>query len=166
MAEQLYLKFHPTRLAFLRYYLIAFILIFAGILIILSVYDIIDFKIAISEDYKVYTIFIPFFGVIFIIMSETLRNDHTYFITSNRMKEKTGIVNIKENSIEWENVAHFTFSQNVLERLIDIGTINLYSLGTKEEKAEIVIKKVPHLKRIKVLLEKLIAKYGRFGPVV
>jgi len=165
MQEQTYLLFHPTRLAFMKWYLLAFIIIGIGIFITLNAFEIVKI-ITITKDYSFYTVFIPFLGIIFILIPELLRNEKTYFITSNRIKEKRGIINIKENSIEWENVAHFTFSQNFIERLIDIGTINLYSLGTKEEKAEIVVKRVPNSKKIKFLLEKLISKYGKVGPVV
>jgi len=162
MPEQTYLIFHPTRLAFLKWYLIALIIIAVGIFIILSAFEIIK-VVTISKDYSLYTIFIPFTGVIFIIIAGLLRKVDTYYITNYRIIEKRGIINIKEDSINWEKISNYSLTQSAIDRLFNVGTIRLYSMGGIEEEAEVTIKRAPHIHRIKALLEKLIE---RKGPVV
>jgi len=162
MPEQTYLTFHPTKLAFLKWYLLALILVILGIFIILNAFGILKFVI-ISKDYSTYTIFIPFIGIVFIIIAGLLRKDDTYYITNYRIIEKKGIVSIKEESINWEKISNFSLSQSAIERLFDIGTISLYSVGGIDT-AEVVIKRAPHVRRINALLEKLIER--KHGPVV
>jgi len=162
MPERTYLIFHPTRLAFLKWYLIALIIIAVGIFIILSAFEIIK-VVTISKDYSLYTIFIPFIGVIFIIIAGLLRKVDTYYITNYRIIEKRGIINIKEDSINWEKISNYSLTQSAIDRLFNIGTIRLYSMGGIEEEAEVTIKRAPHIHKIKALLEKLIE---RKGPVV
>ena len=162
MPEQTYLIFHPTRLAFLKWYLIALIIIAVGIFIILSAFEIIK-VVTISKDYSLYTIFIPFTGVIFIIIAGLLRKVDTYYITNYRIIEKRGIISIKEDSINWEKISNYSLTQSAIDRLFNVGTIRLYSMGGIEEEAEVTIKRAPHIHKIKALLEKLIE---RKGPVV
>jgi len=163
MPEQTYLIFHPTRLAFLKWYLLTFILIIVGIFVILNAFEILKF-IIISKEYTLYTIFIPFIGIIFIIIAGLLRKDDTYYITNYRIIEKKGIINIKEESISWEKISNYTLTQNAIDRILNIGTINLYSVGGIDT-AEVTIKRAPHVHKIKALLEKLIERKVQ-GPVV
>lgn len=164
MPEQTYLIFHPTRLAFLKWYLIALIFILVGIFVILSAFEIIRFGLTVSKDYSLYTIFIPFIGIVFIIIAGLLRKVDTYYITNYRIIEKRGIINIKEDSINWEKISNYSLTQSAIGRLFNIGTIRLYSMGGIEEEAEVTIKRAPHVRKIKALLEKLIER--KQGPVV
>ena len=164
MPEQTYLIFHPTRLAFLKWYLIALIFILVGIFIILSAFAIIKFGLTVPKDYSLYTILIPFIGVVFIIIAGLLRKVDTYYITNYRIIEKRGIINIKEDSINWEKISNYSLTQSAIDRLFNIGTIRLYSMGGIEEEAEVTIKRAPHIHKIKALLEKLIER--KQGPVV
>jgi len=164
MPEQTYLIFHPTRLAFLKWYLLAFIFIIVGIFIILSAFEIIKVGLTIPKDYNLYTIFIPFIGIIFIIIAGLLRKVDTYYITNYRIIEKRGIINIKEDSINWEKISNYSLAQSAIDRLFNIGTVRLYSMGGIEEEAEVTIKKVSNIHKIKALLDKLIER--KQGPVV
>jgi len=163
MPEQTYLIFHPTRLAFLKWYLIALIFIIIGVFVILSAFEIIKLGLTVPKDYAIYTVFIPFIGVIFIVIAGLFRKVDTYYITNFRIVEKRGIINIKEDSINWEKISNFSMTQSAIDRLLNIGTIRLYSMGGIEEEAEVTIKRAPHVHKIKALLEKLIE---RKGPVV
>jgi len=157
MPEQVYLVFHPTRLAYFKWYLIALIFIAIGIFVILSVFGIISFSLPIPKEYNIYTVFIPLVGIVFIIIAGLLRRVDTYYITNYRIIEKRGIINIKEDSINWEKISNFSLTQNAVDRIFNIGTIRLYSMGGIEE-AEVTIKKSPHVHKIKTLLERLIEK--------
>jgi hypothetical protein len=162
--EQVYLKFHPTRLAYVKWYLLAFIVIGIGIVVILSAFGLIPVPLPLPSDYAYYTFLIPPFGAVFIVVADLLRRDDTYIVTNYRIVEKKGILNIKEDSVNWEKVSNYTMSQNVIDRILNIGDLNLYSVGGTDYKdAEVTIKKAPNVHKIKALLDKLIE---RKGPVV
>jgi uncharacterized membrane protein YdbT with pleckstrin-like domain len=159
MPEQTYLTFHPTRIAFLKWYLIAILFIAIGVFVIFSVYGLVGFSLPVPEDYKIYTLLIPFIGVIFILVADFSRKDDTYYITSHRIVERKGIFNIEEDSIEWEKISNYGLSQNMFDRIFNIGTIRLYSVGgAKDEEAEVVIRQVSNLQKIKALLDRLIER--------
>ena len=163
MPEQTYLIFRPTRLAFLKWYLIASIIILIGIVITLSAFEIIKIGLTIPKDYSLYTIVIPLMGIVFLIIVSLFRRVDTYYITNFRIIERRGIFNIKEDSINWEKISNYSLSQSVVDRIFNVGTIRLYSMGGIEEEAEVTIKKAPNIHKIKALLDKLIE---RKGPVV
>jgi|WetSurMetagenome_2_1015567.scaffolds.fasta_scaffold809017_1 uncharacterized membrane protein YdbT with pleckstrin-like domain len=163
MVEQTYARFHPTRLAYIKWYLLSFIVIGLGIFVILIAFDLLPIKLPIPSSYAIYTIAIPFAGALFIIIADLLRRDDTYTITNYRMLEKKGIFNIKEDSVNWDKVSNYTLTQSAIDRIFNIGTLNLYSIGGADAKAEVTIKKAPNIHKIKALLDKLIE---RKGPVV
>jgi uncharacterized membrane protein YdbT with pleckstrin-like domain len=163
MPEQTYLIFRPTRLAYLKWYLIALIIILVGIVVSLSAFEIIKIGLTIPKDYSIYTIIIPFIGIVFILIIGLFRKVDTYYITNFRVVERRGIFNIKEDSINWEKISNYSLNQTAMDRIFNIGTIRLYSMGGIEEEAEVTIKKAPNIHKIKALLDKLIE---RKGPVV
>lgn len=164
MPEQTYVVFHPTRLAYLIWYLISLIFIVVGIFVILSAFEVIKFGLTVPKGYNLYTIFIPFIGVIFIVIAGLLRKVDTYRITNYRIIEKRGIINIKEDSINWEKISNYSLTQSAIDRLFNIGTIRLYSMGGIEAEAEVTLKKVSNIHKIEALLDKLIER--KQGPVV
>jgi uncharacterized membrane protein YdbT with pleckstrin-like domain len=162
--EQTYARFHPTRLAYIQWYLLAFIFMGLGALVILASFDLIPIKLPIPSSYAMYTFAIPFIGIVFIIIANFLRDDDTYTITNYRILEKKGLLNIKEDSVNWDKVSNYTLTQSAVERLLSIGTLQLYSMGGSDVKdAEVTIKKAPNIHKIKALLDKFIE---RKGPVV
>lgn len=163
MPEQTYLIFRPTKLAYLKWYLIALIVILVGVIVSLSAFEIIKIGLTIPKDYSIYTIIIPFIGIVFILIIGLFRKVDTYYITNFRIIERRGIFNIKEDSINWEKVSNYSLNQSFIDRIFNIGTIRLYSMGGIEEEAEVTIKKAPNIHKIKALLDKLIE---RKGPVV
>ncbi|MFH1229623.1 MAG: PH domain-containing protein [Candidatus Aenigmatarchaeota archaeon] len=164
MVEKTYVRFHPTRLAYIQWYLLAFIFIGLGIFVILAAYDMLPIILSIPNEYAIYSFFIPVLGTFFIIIADLLRRDDTYTVTNYRIIEKRGIFNIKEDSVNWDKVSNYTLTQNIIDRLFSIGTIRLYSVGGADAiDAEVTIKKAPNIHKIKALLDKLIE---RKGPVV
>ena len=163
MPEQTYLIFRPTRLAYLKWYLIALIIILVGVIVSLSAFEIIKIGLIISKDYSIYTVIIPFIGIVFAFIIGLLRKMDTYYVTNFRIVERRGLFNIKEDSINWEKVSNYSLNQSFIDRIFNIGTIRLYSMGGIEEEAEVTIKKAPNIHKIKALLDKLIE---RKGPVV
>jgi len=153
MAEQTYLIFNPTRIAFLRLYLIATFLISFGIALFFF-----SSSIPLISDYIIYILLVFFaVGLIVLGIAEILRKRDKYAITSNRIVEKSGIINIEEDSIYWEKVSNYEVSQNLFDRILKVGTIKLWSVGGENE-PEVVIKKVSQIKKIRFLLDKLIQR--------
>jgi uncharacterized membrane protein YdbT with pleckstrin-like domain len=157
MPEETYLIFHPTRLAFLKWYFVAFIVIITGIVFILSAFNIVSLNIPFLKDNVFYILIVPFFGTVFIIIAEVLRRVDTYVITNFRVIEKYGIINIKEDSISWEKISNYSLSQNAFDRVFKIGTVKLWSMGGEGE-PEVVIKKAAKIQKIRYLLDKLIQR--------
>jgi uncharacterized membrane protein YdbT with pleckstrin-like domain len=157
MREKAYFGFHPSRLAFWKWYLVALILIITGLVFILSVFNIIPFSIPFIKDYAIYISIIPFVGIVFIIIAEMLRRCDTYIITSHRIIEKSGIINIKEDSINWEKISNYSLTQNAVDRIFGIGSIHLWSMGGEIE-PEVTIKKTAQILKIRNLLDKLIQR--------
>ena len=153
MAEQTYLIFHPTRLAFLKWYLVSIFLITFGI----SLFFFVSLPSSISS-YNLY-ILMSFVaaGLFLMLVSELLRKNDKYAITSFRVIEKSGIINIEEDSVYWEKLSNYELNQNIFDRIFNTGTVKLWSTGGEDE-PEVIIKKAPNIKKIRFLLDKLIQK--------
>jgi uncharacterized membrane protein YdbT with pleckstrin-like domain len=157
--EKVYFGFHPSRLVYWKRYLLSLIIILVGSVPLLSLLNIVPVDFTIAEGYDLYIFSIlPLIGLIPLSMAEISRHSDLYVLTDQRIIEKTGIFNIRENSVEWRNVVNYTFTQSFAEKLFSIGTIRLYSAGGVEQEAELVIKKTSHIKKIKLFLDKLIQK--------
>ena len=157
--EKAYFGFHPSRFVYWKWYLLSIIVILAGSIPLLSLFDIIPIDITLIADYDLYIFsVIPLIGLIPLVIAEITRRSDLYVLTNDRIIEKTGLFNIRENSVEWRNVVNYTFTQSFMEKLFNLGTIRLYSSGGVEHQAELVVKKTYHIKRIKLFLDKLIQK--------
>jgi uncharacterized membrane protein YdbT with pleckstrin-like domain len=145
--------FRPTRLAFAKWYLIGFAFFALSLLIVL------DLPIALPlGDYKLYMILSMFVAVLAcILIAEVMRRRELYAITSTRIVEKSGIINTDEDSIYWEKLSNYSVKQGLIERILNIGTIELWAIGG-DEKAEITIQKASNIKKIVTILDKLIQK--------
>jgi uncharacterized membrane protein YdbT with pleckstrin-like domain len=152
MKEETYLIFHPTRLAFLRWYLIAIFLITFSIAMLIY-----TLSPPPTSIYNSYILMIFIAGLVVIGIAEILRKNDKYAITSYRVIEKSGIINIEEDSVYWEKLSNYELTQNFFDRIFNTGTIKLWSTGGEDE-PEVIIKKAPHIKKIRFLLDKLIQK--------
>ncbi|OGI12185.1 hypothetical protein A3K64_02530 [Candidatus Micrarchaeota archaeon RBG_16_36_9] len=153
MSEQTYLIFHPTRLAFLKWYLISIFLITFGI----SLFVFVSMPSPISSYTPYILLSLSVIGLLLTLIAELLRKNDKYAITSFRIIEKSGIINIEEDSVYWEKLSNYELHQNAFDRIFNTGTIKLWSTGGEEE-PEVVIKKSPDIKRIRIVLDKLIQK--------
>ena len=160
MREKAFFGFHPSRFAFWKWYLAAIILIVVGIIPNLSILDIIPFGVPFLKDYTIYIAIIPVVGIVFIIVAEILRHFDTYIITNYRIIEKSGIINIKEDSVNWEKIANYSLTQNLFDRILRVGVIKLWSMGGGGDgiEPEVKIKKTAHIIKIRNLLDKLIQR--------
>jgi hypothetical protein len=148
MSEQTYMIFRPTRLAFIKWYALGLFMIILGIIAFLYI----------PEGLNLYSLllFLPL-GAVFALVAEILRRTELYAITSNRIVEKSGIVNTNEDSIYWDKMSNYSMKQGFFERMLNIGTVELWAIGG-EEAPEIILRKVPNVKKVVAVLDKLIQK--------
>lgn len=159
MTERALFGFHPSRLIYWKWYILSLGIIAIGILLLLSFFGIIPFELTVIKEYDMYIFsMIPLLGLFPATIAEVLRRSDLYVLTDQRIIERVGIFNVKENSMEWRNVANYTFTQSFGEKIFGMGTIHLYSSGGVEHKAELAIKKTSHISRLKPFLDKLIQK--------
>ena len=150
MAEQTYMIFHPTRLAFLKWYALSVLIIAASIAFFILSADI-EF---LPADYRLYaTVILGIAGFSVIVMVEIKRHDDDYAITDERIVERTGLVSIKQDSIYWEKVSNFSIKQNLFDRLFGIGTVEIWSISGDDE-PQIVIKRASNFKKIVSILNR------------
>jgi hypothetical protein len=154
MAEQTYMIFHPTRLAYIRWYIIAVFLITFGVALFIFSSSL---PLVLSGSILYVLIFFAISGIILIVIAEILRKNDKYAITNFRVIEKRGIIKIEEDSIYWEKVANYELVQGLFDRIFKIGTIRLWSTGGEDD-PEVVIKRAPQVNKIRFLLDKLIQK--------
>jgi len=150
MPEEILMKFLPTRLTFFRWY-------FAGV-VLFALWFLLFFdflKIAISKDYL---FLMPLLGLFLIIISEIRIRVNKFYITNNRIIEKKGLLSMMESSVGFDRIANYRIHQNFLEKILNIGTIEIESVGGSEA-PEIVMKGVRNMKNIKMLLDKLIIEW-------
>jgi len=157
MPEQTMARLNPTRILFLRYYLLTIIFIVLGIVLFLELLPTVEFI------PKYYYLSLPIIGLIPAILAEIRIREDTYIITDQKITERVGFLSIEENSVTWDRLSNYTLKQSFLDRILGVGTIELWSIG-EEERPEISIKKVSYIKKIIELLDKLIKT--RKGPVV
>jgi len=69
-------------------------------------------------------------GIVFIIMAELLRGANTYYITSKRVIHEYTLLSRKTSSASYDKIQDLHTSQNIIERIIGIGTIHINTAGT------------------------------------
>ncbi|MBU4245640.1 MAG: PH domain-containing protein [Nanoarchaeota archaeon] len=156
MNEKMLLKFNSTRIAFLKLYLAGFVWIMAWIVVYFGIAGI-----SIPATLTPYLFILPIIGLLHILWAEISIRVNRFYISDQRIAEKKGILSIEETYLQTDRVANYTIKQNFIERLLDIGTIEIESVDGDDE-PEIVMKCVGGIDKIRNLLDSLISatKYG------
>jgi uncharacterized membrane protein YdbT with pleckstrin-like domain len=149
MEEKTILTFHPTRLSYVKLYFLGLLLILLGLFGYLGI-----FRVNIPNVSFLLGLFL---GTILILLAEILRLFSTYTITDQRIIERYGIFSKKENSVTWDKISSSSLQQTLFERLMNIGDIELWSVGGSEE-PEITLMNVPNIKKVTSLIDSLIKK--------
>lgn len=150
MPEEIIMKFNPTRWAFFKCYFFAFVLIILAIILFFNL-----LPIKIPADYKYYPLSLVPTGILLIIIAEVRIKLDNYLITQYRIIEKRGLLSTSEVSMTIDRIANYTTHQSFLDKIINVGTIEIEGVGG-DEAQEIVIKRAANVKNIKELIEKLI----------
>ncbi|MHC4394018.1 MAG: PH domain-containing protein [Planctomycetota bacterium] len=74
------------------------------------------------------------FGLGFLLLAlvycEFLRRTYVYYITNYRCVFHGGIIRRVERSVHYDKVTDVEMSQNIIERILDISTLNIFTPGT------------------------------------
>ena len=149
--ENVLAHFHPSRFAFLKLYLAAIALV-----ILLVVLWFVQLP-AMIQAYKTYMLLLLVVAAIIIIVAEIKRQLNSYTITKTTIKEHTGILNISESSMNFDKISSSTVKQSLLDRIVHVGSIDLWSTGGAET-PEITIDKIADVQRIKQMIDEIIQR--------
>ena len=72
----------------------------------------------------------PGFLMLAMIYCEFLRRTYVYYITNQRCVFHGGIIRRVERSVYYHKVTDVERSQNIIERILDISTLNIFTPGT------------------------------------
>ncbi len=70
------------------------------------------------------------FLLLAMVYCEFLRRTYVYYITNQRCVFHGGIIRRVERSVHYHKVTDVEMSQNIIERILDISTLNIFTPGT------------------------------------
>ena len=148
MPEKVLMKFRPSRLVFLKSYLLSFLFLGFGAVSIAR-----NIPLPSLVQYISLANVLILLGVLIIIITEIRGIFYRYVVTDQRIVEYHGILSKSEVSVPLRRIAHYSIKQNFVERVVGIGNIVIESTGGSE-RPEILIKAAPRVKRLKQILDK------------
>ncbi len=147
--ENMLAHFHPSRLAFFKLYVSAIALIVITLLLQTELMP------TIVQQYRLYTLVLIAPAVILLLLAELRRMTDTYTITNLTVVERIGILRINESFVNVDKISSTTIKQSLLDRLFDIGSIEMWSTGGSDE-PEISIEKIANVRRTKQIIDQLV----------
>lgn len=148
--EKPILKLRPSRIGFLKDYLLALFL--ALFLIYLNL---INFYI-IWLGYAAAVILI----LILIASPEIQKIRNVYKITPSQVIVEEGIIGRKRKSVFMDNIADVSVQQNILERLVGFGTVVIGSSSGREH-MELKLSAIKRPKKVAYEIERAIKSYSK-----
>ncbi|MBI4017701.1 MAG: PH domain-containing protein [Candidatus Aenigmarchaeota archaeon] len=148
MPENVLMKMNPTRLAFIKSYIGAAVLIaiwfvlYTGSIKILKLPDL----------YRSYTFAALILAAALTAIAEIRTRLETYVLTDYRITERTGLLSVHESSVSWDRIADVQMHQSFIERLVGVGTIDIQSAGG-DEVPEITLKRIRNVRGVKDLVD-------------
>ncbi len=157
MAEAIILKVSPTRLAFIKFYVLAILLLLVWIVLYFQILpkQVVSAYATALKQYSTYFLALPMFGAALVLFAEIKRGVRHYYLTNERLMEKRGIFSLSETSIRLERIANYSVRQSFLGRFFNVGTIIIESVGGSEA-PEIVMRGISNVSAVKKQLDTLI----------
>jgi uncharacterized membrane protein YdbT with pleckstrin-like domain len=149
--EQVLARLHPSRFAFAGMYIAAIFLVVVVVVFQISILPLPT----VAQAYVPYTLLLLLPAVLLFLAAELRRTFDTYTITNMSVTERIGILRIDESDVSIDKISSSSMSQSALERMLDIGSIDLWSTGGSDE-PEITITKIPNVHSTKEIVERLI----------
>ncbi len=134
LKEDLILKLKPHRLSFFSFYFLAFFIL------VLS-----------FQANKLISFFISFLIILFI---EIYRMALSYFIYRDKIIKIFKFLIVNETIVYYKQIQDIFLTQNILERIFNLGKININTAGS--DKVELILEGVKRPKEVKNQIESLI----------
>jgi|SRR3989344_743127 len=109
MPQQVIKKFHPSPLAFWLNYFIGFVIV------------------ALFVKFGMIALGV---GIIILGVTEIVRQAETYYIYDNGVSRDFSLITTHRTFASYENIEDLTVSQNIIERILGIGTIKVNTAGS------------------------------------
>ncbi len=95
-------------------------------------------------------------GIIYIVIADQVRKGNKYYITNKRVIHEFTFLSRKVSGTFYDKIQDVHLTQNLIERMFNIGTIHINTAGSHN--IEVVFKGVKHPRAIRKHIEKHIAK--------
>jgi len=96
---------------------------------------------------------VPFFGLGFVLIIFTffLRGAHTFYLTDKKVIHEFTFLSRKISSAPYERIQDLHLTQNLIERILNIGTLHINTAGTS--RMEIKLFGIKNPEEIKKIIE-------------
>ncbi len=98
-------------------------------------------------------IFVSGLGLLVILIALIYRKSMVFTITNKRIRSKTGIISCSLDELFIRDIRSINLQQDILEKLFDVGTINIGSAGTAG--IEVSFKGISEAAEIREKIQKL-----------
>lgn len=160
MPETVLMRLHPSRLAFVKSYIVAVLLVLLWFVLF---YNPLGLNLTQLVPYRAYTFVALLLGILLAVSAEIRLIIDTYVITDFRITERVGLLSIRESSVHWDRIADVRLTQSFIERILGIGTIKIESTGGNEA-PEVTLKSIRRVVKIKELIDQKMLEWKGGGP--
>lgn len=154
--EQELFRLHPSRLIYLKFYLMSTLLVALTMLLFMFP----QYLALVNPPKNLFPLIntFPFvMAIIVVFFSEISLHQRTYTITNFRVIERKGIFSINEDYIMWNRVSNCDLNESFIDRIFNLGSVFVKSTGAGGD-SEIDIQKVREIRQIKSAIDGLITK--------
>lgn len=147
--EEIIHKLKPSRIAFLKNYLLSAFLAVFVVCLFLTGFPIMQMGLYVAS----------ILIVIFLALPEIEKLRSTYVITSSQVIVEEGIISRKRRSLFFNNTSDISVHQNFLQRMLRYGSVVIGSSSGRDH-MELNLKGVQRPKELAYSIERLIKEYG------
>ena len=150
---------HPSRFGHIKWYILS--MFFIGVWIIVW-FDMLgmNFLLTAIDKYMLYSFVSLGGGILILIYTELLTLKEKYVFTNYRVIHSQGLFGTHESTIEYEMISHYTLRQTSLEKLLNIGTVEINIIGRGID-SKFYLKKIPKINKVKKILKERIFATGK-----
>jgi len=161
--ERILKTIHSGRFLALKWYILGIILLGLGIITIFKLVPE-DFLFILNymDPYAEYLYILIGLGVIFLLMAELKTRSDKYVFTTHRIKHLKGHIGMDETSFEYDSISHYSVTQTIFESLLGHGTISIERVAGGRT-AQTQLRHIPHVKKVKRMIDKLVTMHGGYG---
>lgn len=112
---------------------------------------------------SLFPIILPIFLVLVFAYTTFLVKTYNYYITNQRIIFEAGILIKKKKNIPYHKVTDTAVSQNIIEQMVGISRLDIYTAGTGTKKSEISFVGLEDAEGPQQLINKILRKFKSTG---